>query len=300
MATNVAITGGAGFIGSHLTDALVERGFSVSVIDTYRSALAYRNPAAVYHECSVTDIDQLTELFAGVDTVFHLAAISSVPYSIEQPLETHTVNVDGTVTALVAARTAGVRRFILASSAAVYGDASKLPLKESMAAEPTSPYGVHKQIGEDYCSLMPALYGLETVSLRYFNVYGPRQQADNPYAGVICRFLDRAAAGKALPVTGDGTQTRDFIHVHDVARANIMAMESAVVGSGERINIGSGSETSIRELATQIGGSVEYAPSRHEVARSCADISSAKEFLGWEPTISFSDGIAELVHQNES
>lgn len=292
----VVITGGAGFIGSHIADALVEKGFDVHIVDDLSSGKREQvPPQAMLHVVDIRDYSRLCEIFRGADTVFHLAAIPQVPYSIEHPLETHDVNLKGTVCVLTAARDAGVRRVVYSASSAAYGEREDVPFSEGMEANPMSPYGLQKYTGELECKLFSTLYPIETVSLRYFNVFGPRQDPHGPYAGVIGRFLLLKAEGKPLTVVGDGMQTRDFVHVRDVARANILAMESEKVGKGEVINIGTGKEATVNEVARIIGGEVQYAPARIEPKRSCADITKAKELLGWQQEVDFEEGLHGLA-----
>ncbi|MCR4306761.1 MAG: NAD-dependent epimerase/dehydratase family protein, partial [Candidatus Yonathbacteria bacterium] len=193
------------------------------------------------------------------------------------------------------ARSGGVKRVIYSASSSVYGDQEKMPLTEDMRASPLSPYGLQKYIGELYCALFSKVYGLKTVSLRYFNVYGQRQDPEGAYALVIGKFLKQKAEGIPLTITGDGAQTRDFTHVSDVVRANLLAMESEQVGEGEAMNIGGGKNYSINEVARIIGGPVEYVSARIEPHDSLADTARAKELLGWEPQISLEEGIKELL-----
>ncbi len=294
--SKVVITGGAGFIGSHIADTLTEKGFDVHIVDDLSSGKREQVPMKVtLHVLDIRDHSQLCEIFKGADTVFHLAAIPQVPYSIEHPLETHDVNLKGTVSVFTAARDTGVRRVVYSASSAAYGEREDVPFHEGMEANPMSPYGLQKYVGELEGKLYSALYPLEVVSLRYFNVFGPRQDPRGPYAGVIGRFLLLKAEGKPLTVVGDGMQTRDFVHVRDVARANILAMESEKVGKGEVINIGTGKETTVNEVARILGGEVQYVPARIEPKRSCADTTKAKEFLGWRQEVEFEDGLKELV-----
>jgi nucleoside-diphosphate-sugar epimerase len=218
----------------------------------------------------------------------------TVQLSIEQPRETHEANVTGTLNVLIAAKEGGVKRLVFAASSSAYGDQPKLPLVENMPAMPKSPYGLHKYVGEYYCKVWSEVYGLETVSLRYFNVYGPRLDPRGAYALVIGKFLQLRKDGKPLTITGDGKQTRDFTHVYDVARANVLAATSEKVGKGEVINIGAHSSYSINDVAKLIGGPVEHIPARLEPHDTLADITKAKKLLGWEPKVTFEQGIEEL------
>lgn len=293
---NIAVvTGGAGFIGSHLTDGLLARGYAVRVVDSLIAGKREQVPAgAEFFETDVRDREALAPIFAGARVVFHLAALPRVQYTIEHPLESHEVNVTGTVHVLKAAKDAGVKRVVLASSAAIYGDSQALPLREEQSPTPLSPYALHKLISEEYLQLFSKLYGLATVSLRFFNVYGPRLDPEGPYALVIGKFLKLRALGKSLTINGDGKQTRDFIHVKDIVRGLIMAAESENVGTGEVLNLGTGRETSVNELAELFGGEREHTPPLIEPRASAADITKAKKLLNWEPAVPLKDGIAEL------
>ena len=293
MATKVVVTGGRGFIGSHIIDELVRRGFDVHNIDSAETARE-KNPKATYHVADIRDVAAVAVILEGSDCIFHEAALPRVQYSIENPIETFSINVDGTVALLKAAVDAKVCRFVFASSAAVYGDQSTMPLTEDMRASPKSPYALHKEIGEITCKLWSELYGLETVCLRYFNVYGPRLDPNGAYALAIGKFLRLRKEGRPIEIWGDGTNTRDYVHVSDIVRANVCAMESDNVGKGEAINIGTGKETSVNTLVGLIGGSVQHVEARLEPGRACADNRRAKELLGWEPTLKLEDGIAEL------
>jgi len=291
----VVVVGGAGFIGSQVADALVGRGFDVHIIDNLSGGKKENiNPKAVLHTADIRNLASIKPIIKGAQYVFHLAALPRVQYSIEHPEETHEVNVTGTVNVLVASKEGEVQRVIYSASSSAYGDQKTLPLVETMAPAPKSPYGLHKYIGEQYCRVWSEVYGLETVSLRYFNVYGPRLNPDGAYALAIGKFLKQRSEEKPLTITGDGTQTRDFTHIRDVVRANLLAMESAKVGKGEVINIGAGRNHSINALAKLIGGSHEYIEKRLEPHDTLADNSLAKKLLGWRPEVSFEEGIAEL------
>ena len=294
--TKIAVvTGGAGFIGSHLSSALLEEGYEVVVVDNLSGGKRENVPSkAVFHKLDVNDTAALTDLMRGAQFVFHLAALPRVQYSIEHPLETNHANVQGTVSVLKAAHDAGVERVVYSASSSAYGDQAVMPLTESMSANPKSPYGLQKYIGELYARLWSEVYGLSTVSLRYFNVYGPGANPDGAYALVIAKFLKQRAEGKPMTITGDGTQTRDFTHVRDVIRANILAAGSEKVGKGEVINIGAGKNASMLHIAQLIGGPVEHIPARLEPKHTLADNSLAKKLLGWKPQVSIETGIAEL------
>ncbi len=289
------VVGGAGFIGSNLADALLEKGFDVHIIDNLSGGKRENvNEKAKLHIVDIRNLDDIKDIINGAEYVFHLAALPRVQFSIENPIETHDVNINGTLNVLVASKDGGVKKVIYSASSSVYGDQDIMPLVEDMKANPLSPYGLQKYIGELYCKLFFDIYKLPTVSLRYFNVYGPRLDPEGAYALVIGKFLKQKADGKPVTITGDGKQTRDFTHVYDVVRANILASESNNVGSGEVINIGAGKNFSIEKLAEMIGGPVEYVESRIEPKDTLADNKKAKELLGWEPNISFEDGILEL------
>ncbi len=296
MLKKAIITGGAGFIGSNLAKALLDQGTEVTVIDNFAAGRVDSRlvPEARYEEFDIRDSVSRAEVFKGVDAVFHLAALPRVQDSIDHPVETASVNVDGTLAVLEAARQAGVRKLVFSSSAAVYGDQDQMPLQEGMTPSPKSPYGLHKLMGEQMCALWSELYGLPTVSLRYFNVYGPGFDPSGAYALVVGRFLELRRQGQPLTIAGDGTNTRDYVHVADVARANILAAESERVGKGEVMNIGSGLETSVRDLADLIGGPVTRAEPRLEPRRSVADVGRAKEWLGWGSSIKLEAGVSEL------
>lgn len=290
------VTGGAGFIGSNLVDALVEKGYEVHVIDNLSGGDKKNvNKKAKLHVKDITDLKSIKSVFKGATYVFHFAALPRVQFSIEHPIESNEANVTGLLNVLVAAKDAGVKRVVYSASSSAYGDQKKMPLVEGMPEHPKSPYGLQKFIGELYCRLWSEVYGIETVSLRYFNVYGPRQSAEGAYALVIAKFLKQKAQGKAMTITGDGKQTRDFTSVHDVVRANILASESKKVGKGEFINIGAGKNYSIKQVAELIGGKVEYIPARLEPKNTLADNKLAKKLLGWTPKVTLEQGIDELM-----
>lgn len=291
----VVVTGGAGFIGSHLVEALIEKGFQVDVIDNLVAGKREQvDPRATLRVVDIRDLDAIAPIIEGAQAVFHLAALPSVPYSIENPGETHEVNVTGTLNILLASARGKVKRVIYSSSSAVYGDQEVLPICEDARGEPKSPYGLHKRMSEEYMALFAELYGVETVSLRYFNLYGPRQKSEGAYASVIAKFIACRNSGEPLPVVGDGTQTRDFVHVADVVRANISAMESGHVGKGEVVNIGGGVGLSVIEIARLVGGRTKNIPPRVEIRDSVADIARAQSFLGWSPSVKVEEGVNAL------
>jgi UDP-glucose 4-epimerase len=295
----VTVVGGAGFIGSNLVDALIARGDDVLVVDNlstgYRSNL---NPRAGLVEVDISSDDPcLTSVLVETEAVFHLAALARVPRSIEDPIGTHQVNVSGTLRVLKAAVDAGVRRVIYSSSSSVYGDQPALPLVEDMVPNPLNPYACQKLMGEMYARNFNRVFGLETVCLRYFNVYGPRQVTEGAYRLVIGIFLDQRHLGRPLTIHGDGEQTRDFTWVGDVVRANLAAADSDRVGAGEPINIGSGHEVSINRLAELIGGHTVHVSARGFDERfKSAGVERAQDLLGWAPAVDIEEGIKQLVN----
>ena len=291
----IIVTGGAGFIGSHIVDALVDDGYEVHVVDDLSAGKKENiNPKAILHVLDVRDKDELIKIFDGASYVFHEAAQPRVQYSIEHPIETNDINVNGLLSVLEACRLNKVKRLIFASSSAIYGEPEILPTGENAYINPMSPYATHKYIGEVYLKLYAKIYGLETVSLRYFNVYGPRINPEGAYPLVIGYFLKLLKEGKDLTITGDGSQTRDFVHVEDVVRANISAMKSGKVGKGEIINIGGGESYSINYIAELFEGNVQYIAPRLEPHDTKADIARAQELLDWKPMVKFEDGIKKL------
>ncbi len=291
----IVVVGGAGFIGSHIVDAFIARGDEVHIIDNISAGKKENvNKKAILHIADIRNYEDIAPIISAADCVFHLAALPSVQYSIENPRETNEVNVDGLLNVLVAAQKGGVKKVVFSSSSAVYGDTETLPTKEDAPVMPMSPYALQKYIGERYCKMFSEIYGLPTVCFRYFNAYGVRQDPNGAYAPVIGRFLKQKKDRVPITITGDGEQTRDFVNVRDIAKANILAMESSRVGKGEVINIGAGHNCSINELAEIIGGLTEHIETRLEIKNSLADVSKAKELLGWKPEISLSEGIKEL------
>lgn len=289
------VTGGAGFIGHTIVSQLIEKGYETHIIDVdYTFRDAHISPAAIRHTVDVRDTDAIQTIFEGADVVFHTAAIPRVPYSIEHPVETTDQNIVGTVSVLTAAARAKVRRVIYSSSGSSYGDQEQMPLVETMPANPVHPYGLQKYVGELFSAMWPSIYGIETVSLRYFNVYGPGMDPNGPYALAIGRFLKATIDKESIVIYGDGTVTRDFTHVRDVARANILAAESPSVGKGEVINVGAGKQTKIQTLAEMFGAPITYGPPRIESHDSVANNTKARELLGWIPEMTLEAGIAEL------
>ena len=299
----VAVVGGAGFIGSNLVDALIEQGENVLVVDNlstgYRRNL---NPAAQFEDIDVSaDSERLTSALHGREVVFHTAAMPRVPRAIEDPVGTHATNVTGALRVLKAAVDAGVRRVVYSSSSSVYGDQPSLPLTEDMPPNPLHPYACQKLMGEIYARTFHRTYGLETVCLRYFNVYGPRQVTEGAYRLVIGIFLDQRRRGEPLTIHGDGLQTRDFTWVGDIVRANLLAAESERVGAGEPINVGAGNQVTIKRIAELIGGPVVHTPARGFDARHTrAGITRARELLGWEPRVQIEEGMQRLLEWTSS
>lgn len=290
------VTGGAGFIGSHIAEALLKRGDQVRILDNFSTGDQKNIPAgAEVFEADIRDLEKIKPAFVGVDGVFHTAALARVQLSIEQPLETNEVNVTGTLNVCLAAREAKVKRIVYSATSSAYGDPVTLPLNEDMKPNPKSPYGLQKYVGEEYLKLCSLFWGVESVSLRYFNVYGPRLAFGGAYNTVIAVFLKQKAAGEPLTITGDGTQTRDFTYIDDVVRANLLAMDSSKVGNGEVINIGNNDNHSVNEVAKLMGGpTVNIAP-RVEPHDTLADRSLAKKLLGWEPQVDFKNGLQKTV-----
>lgn len=331
----VLVTGGAGFIGSHLVDALVNDGYSVVVIDNLSTGKRSQvNKKAKFIKADIRNLKKIKPYFKGTDRVFHLAARVHIQPSIKDPVPTFDNNVTGTLNVLLASRDAGVKRVIYSASSSAYGDQDTAPLYEEMTPHFKNPYALSKYVGEELCRLFSGLYGLTTVSLRYFNVYGPRQVATGVYAAVLGTFIKQFKDGEPLTIVGDGNTQRDFTHVFDVVKANLAAAKSDKVGRGEVINIGTGKNYSINEVASMIltppeqgymlpardftnphltggvipsvkpetvlasavrGNRVTYLPPRPgETRRSLANTSLARQLLGWKPTISLEEGLAMM------
>lgn len=289
------VTGGAGFIGSNLVEALIREGHRVRVIDNLSTGKRERvHPQAEFIEADFTDLEAIKPHFHGVDGVFHVGALPRIPFSIEHPVPAAEANINGTLSVFVAARDAGVKRVVYSASSSAYGSQEKLPLHPDMPANPLNPYALHKYVGEKIAEQFHRFYGMETVSLRYFNVYGPAMADEGAYVTVISHFVRQRKAGEPLVVHGDGEQSRDFTHVHDVVRANILAMKSDKVGKGEVLNVGAGEQYTVNYIAKMVGGPVTHAEGRKGEARHTrADISRTKELLGWEPSIRFDKGLRE-------
>ncbi len=295
------ITGGAGFIGSNTVDELVRRGESVVVLDDLSSGkeenLADVRNKITFIKGSITDIETVRKAMHDADYVLHLAARTSVPRSVKDPIETNRINIDGTLNVLVAARDAKAKRVVFAASSSAYGETSTLPKVETMTPQPISPYGVTKFVGELYAQTFGRCYGLENVSLRYFNIFGPRQDPSSPYSGVLAKFCTAFLEETQPVVFGDGEQTRDFTYVENAVQANLLACE-APNATGGVFNIGTGGRISLNDvlktLAKVSGRSLEakYDPPRDgDIRDSQADISAAREYLGYEPGVQFEEGL---------
>jgi UDP-glucose 4-epimerase len=305
MSETYLVTGGAGFIGSHLVESLVRQGRRVRVLDDFstglRANLALLDPAPEIVEGDVADAAVVQRAVQGVAVIFHLAALASVQRSIEAPADTHRVCAGGTLNVLDAARRAGVRRVVYAGSSSAYGIPVGDVQTEGDPLAPLSPYAAAKLAGELYAQSFTAAFGLETVRLRFFNIFGPRQRADSPYAGVIALFAAALSAGRTPTIYGDGLQTRDFTFVSDAVQALLRAAQTPGI-SGRVYNIGTGCGTSVRELAAalnrQLGTNIppQHAPPRvGDVRHSCADISRARRELGYEPAVAFEEGLARTL-----
>ncbi len=302
--TTYLVTGGAGFIGSHLAEALVTRGHRVRVVDSlvtgHRANLAHL-PTVEFLEGDLADLSVARAAMDGVGIVFHQAAIPSVPRSVKDPITSHRANVDATLNVLVAARDAGVRRLVYAGSSSAYGNTPTLPKVESMPSDPLSPYALQKLMAEDYCRLFTRMYGLETVTTRYFNVFGPRQDPSSPYSGVISLFIRALCEGRQPTIYGNGEQTRDFTFVANVVDGVLRASE-APDASGQVMNVATGGRVSLNELFTRLrdmlGATVEpvYKADRAgDVRDSQADITKAGQVLGYRPTVTFEEGLVRTV-----
>src|SRR6266478_3226577 len=296
------ITGGAGFIGSNTVDELVRRGHSVVVLDDLSSGkeenLAEIRNKITLIKGSITDIEVVRKAMHEAEYVIHLAARTSVPKSVKDPIETNRINIDGTLNVLVAARDARVKRIVFAASSSAYGETPTLPKIETMEPQPISPYGVTKYVGELYAQTFGRCYGLENVSLRYFNIFGPRQDPSSPYSGVLAKFCTAFLEDTQPVIFGDGEQTRDFTYVENAVVANLLACEAPNV-SGKVFNVGVGGRISLngvlRELGKITGKALEakYDPPRDgDIRDSQADISQARECLDYDPQVSFEKGLA--------
>ncbi len=289
----ILVTGGAGFIGSNLVDTLIEKGHRVIVIDDLSTGKKENiNPKAEFHQADICDFEKIAPLFNGVDYVIHLAAMPRIPISVKDPVGTSNANITGSVSVFKAAYDNKVKRVVFASSSSIYGDQEKLPLTEDMIPSPISPYGLQKLVGEQFAKLFTDFYKLPVVSLRFFNIYGPRLDPNSEYSLVIGKFLKQKSKGEVLTIFGNGEQTRGFCYVEDLVDALIKATESEKIKGGETINIGNEKSQSVNYLASLIGGEIQYLPARPgDILHTGADITMAKDLLGWEPKISFEEGV---------
>jgi nucleoside-diphosphate-sugar epimerase len=300
------VTGGGGFIGSHIVENLVrQRNTVVKVIDDFSTGKrenveAFKNDVEII-EADIAETKNLAQFLKGADYVIHQAAIPSVPKSILDPLKSHNANVNGTLNLLLACRDAGVKRVVYASSSSLYGDSPTLPKREGMMPNPLSPYGAQKLFAEMYCEVFTKAYGLETVSLRYFNVFGPRQDSTSQYSGVLALFIPAVLQGRRPTIYGDGLQSRDFTYVQNVVEANLLACKVPGVG-GQVFNVACGDRITVNSMLHQINKIVGvdispvYAePRSGDIKHSQADITRAKEHLGYEPKVSFEEGLRATV-----
>jgi nucleoside-diphosphate-sugar epimerase len=299
------VTGGAGFIGSNTVEELVKRGHSVVVLDDLSSGkednLADVRNKITFMKASITDLEAVRKAVHEAECVIHLAARTSVPRSMKDPIETSRINVDGTLNVLVAARDAKVKRLVFAASSSAYGETPTLPKVESMQPAPISPYGVTKYVGELYAQMFGKCYGLENVALRYFNIFGPRQDPDSPYSGVLSRFATAFLEDTPPVVYGDGEQSRDFTYVENAVQANLLASEAPNV-SGKVFNIGTGSRYTLNQTLELLRGhsgknlQAQYEPPRDgDIRDSQADITLARELLGYEPQVKFEEGLQRIL-----
>jgi len=304
---NVLVTGGAGFIGSNLTEALLQRGHAVRVLDNFstgkRENLIFDQayPSLEIIDGDVRDLKSCEKAVQGMEYIFHQGALPSVQRSVEDPETSHAVNAGGTLNILLAAREKGVKRVMYAASSSVYGDTPTLPKHEEMPPNPLSPYALQKYVGEQYCRLFFQLYGLETISLRYFNIFGPKQDPNSLYSAVIPKFIDALIQGRAPTIFGDGEQSRDFTYIENVVQANLLAMSAEHV-RGEAVNIACGKRISLNELfkvLKEILGSkqspVYQEPRQGDVKHSLADIRRAKEIIDYEPKVGIEPGLKKTV-----
>ena len=281
------VTGGAGFIGSNLVDKLIKEGVEVHVMDDLSTGKESNiNPKAIFHKIDISKLEPLQNHWQLKDTdvIFHCAALARVQPSIEDPVPFDNVNVSGTLRMLMLAHRLGVKRFVYSASSSCYGNNETFPTPETESTNPLSPYGLQKYIGEQYCKMFSEVYGLDTVSLRYFNVYGERINLEGAYKLVIAIFAEQMLQGKPLTITNDGEQRRDFTYVGDVVNANILAATHSERLDGEVFNIGNGDNYSVNELADMFGGEKQYGVEVLEPFLTLADNTKAKEILGWEPT----------------
>ncbi|MGH9450196.1 MAG: SDR family oxidoreductase [Terriglobia bacterium] len=299
------VTGGSGFIGSHVVDELLRRGDRVRVLDNLltgrRENLDHVRDRIEFFEWDVRELDKMRPAYEGVDYVIHLAALTSVPRSVADPITSNAINISGTLNVLVAARDAKVKRLVFAASAAAYGDSPEFPRVETQTPRPLSPYGLAKLTGEYYCQLFTRLYGFEAVALRYFNIFGPRQNPYSPYTGVLTLFISSVLQGKALTIFGDGEQSRDFTYVANCVQATLLAC-TAPGAAGTVINVGVGEQFTLNRTVAMLGEIIGRDVTAHfglprpgDVKHSLADISLARKVLGFEPLVRYEDGLRRTV-----
>jgi nucleoside-diphosphate-sugar epimerase len=299
------VTGGCGFIGSHLVEALVKQGEQVRVFDNCLTGKQgnIKNVAdkIEFFSADLRDLDAVHEAVKGVDYVFHEGALPSVARSVKDPIASNAVNINGTLNLLVASRDAGVKRVVYAASSSVYGNTNTLPRSEDLCPQPASPYAITKYVGECYCQVFTEIYGLETVALRYFNIFGPRQDPNSPYSAVIPLFISAYLNGEAPKIEGDGEQSRDFTYIANAVHANLLACHTEGV-AGEMFNVGCGQQITINQLASVIGKlmdidtkPVHVDPRPGDVRHSLADISKAKRLLGYEPLVDLEEGLRKTI-----
>lgn len=287
------VTGGAGFVGSNLVDALIQRGDEVIIIDNLATGKKENiNPKADFKELDLRDLEAVKPVFAGVDYVFHEAALARVEPSIKDPITYNDNNVNATLNVLVAARDAGVKKVVYASSSSIYGDQAKMPLTEDMPGAPISPYGLQKYIGEQYCRVFSYVYKLPTVCLRYFNVYGKRMATEGAYASVVSIFGQQRQKDQPMTITGDGSHLRTYTYVGDIVKGNLLAAASNVA-DGRAINIGQSTEYTVNQIAAMFGGPTTNIAPRIEPDRNLCGNTLAKELLGWEPTMDLPEWLPE-------
>jgi nucleoside-diphosphate-sugar epimerase len=296
------VTGGAGFIGSHLTRRLLDEGCKVTVIDDLSEGKWSNLPNHPnLKKVTRSILDDVSKYITGTDVIFHLAALPRLQRSLDAPWETHRVNVDGTLNLLLLARKYKVKRFIFSSSSSIYGNKNEIPFKESMTPDPLVPYSLHKLISEDYCRMFSKIWGVETISLRYFNVYGPKMNPDSPYSNLLPKFIKLISQGKTPVIYGTGKHTRDFTYVADVVEANILAAESKL--SGEIFNIGYGRGISVNAVVKTLAKLMQkniqpiHGPERREPQDTLSSCAKAKKLLGWKPKVSFEKGLKLMLSE---